>query len=258
MDIKKIYKNFRAVKPRIPASVALEFARKASHHERGALVVKHTPSGTVSHIASEYMPAQGALFGATASDGVRWCEDTASAGLRFVGFADELGACDHRGWFTDDDGEMETLRGAVWQLPARKGCARFVGGYVDPCNEGAALIDLEIFEAEKGADSSDSNDSQTAREAARNGDNLAQRNAESEREYNRAWQASRDIEDKRAEIVAARREHTALIREARILPDRLARSVVKREAGRLSLEVAKLVSDIRELFEILPNGEFVE
>src|SRR5690554_4252161 len=92
------------------------------------------------------------LFGAWLTDArgrqtsERWCEDTAAAGLRFVGFADELvqfGAIDHKGWYTDPDGFGEVYRGAVWQLPARNGQCLYVAGFVDPCNEGAALIDFD-------------------------------------------------------------------------------------------------------------------
>jgi hypothetical protein len=37
------------------------------------------------------------------------------AGLRFVGYADELASLNHKGWFTHPDGfPDETLRGGVW------------------------------------------------------------------------------------------------------------------------------------------------
>ncbi len=74
--------------------------------------------------------ALGAPFG---HDRLRWAEDPASIGLRFVGFADELvgrgRGIEHRGWYTDCDGLGETLRGAVYQLPGRKGRARYLAAY---------------------------------------------------------------------------------------------------------------------------------
>src|SRR5690606_9843007 len=67
----------------------------------------------------------------------RWCEDTKDAGLRFVGFADELAprAIMHKGWYANLDGSGEVYRGAVWQLPARGGQCIYVAGFPDPNNE---------------------------------------------------------------------------------------------------------------------------
>jgi hypothetical protein len=57
-------------------------------------------------------------------DSLRWFESTSDAGLRFIGWADELpGGPDHTGWFATADGDGATLRGGVWQLPGRKGRA---------------------------------------------------------------------------------------------------------------------------------------
>lgn len=129
----------------------------------------------------------------------RWCEDTEDAGLRFVGFADELAPrIKHKGWYTDPEGFGEVYRGAVWQLPARNGECLYVAGFADPNNDGAALIDFEPFYDEI--------------EAAYRADETARIHAGHEREYQEKWQAAQRVRDLLEDICDARREHTALIR----------------------------------------------
>ena len=137
----------------------------------------------------------------------RWCEDTADAGLRFVGFADELAPLfiQHKGWYTDPDGFGEVYRGAVWQLPARGGQCLYVAGFADPCNEGAAFIDFEPIYGEP-------DDAGLDFYAALRADEIARIHAEREREYQEKWRAAQRVRDLLADICDARREHTALIR----------------------------------------------
>lgn len=123
------------------------------------------------------------------SNNYAWIENTESAGLRFVGYADEIcKSIRHCGWYTDEDGDRETYRGAVWQLPARHGVARYIAGYEDPNNKGAAFVDLNIIRGRKGGTRYGADDAMT--EAAHRADSIAKHNAEREREYNAAWQAA--------------------------------------------------------------------
>jgi hypothetical protein len=162
-------------------------------------------------------------------DNYAWIENTESAGLRFVGYCDDI--CQnirHKGWYTDEDGlNGETLRGAVWQLPARHGIARYIAGYEDPCNEGAAFVDLDIIGGEGGysirwsghgepemADQTRANED-SKREAALRADSIAERNAEREREYNAAWHAGSRWSDLGDEIAKERAFTLALLVESR-------------------------------------------
>lgn len=78
-------------------------------------------------------------------DNYAWIEDAKTAGLRFVGYCDEIErSIRHKGWYTDEF-QDSALRGAVWQLPARRGVARYIAGYCDPNIDGAAFVDLDII-----------------------------------------------------------------------------------------------------------------
>lgn len=148
----------------------------------------------------------------------RWIENTSRAGLRFVGYADELAGArgwfrgiDHAGWYLDGEfpDSSETYRGAVWQLPARGGCAVYVGGYSDPFNDGAALIDFEPIHGER-VDYYD-DDGDAKREAAHAADSIAARDAETEREYRYRWNAAQRVRDLREDIAAERERHSLLV-----------------------------------------------
>lgn len=115
------------------------------------------------------------VYNSTSDGNVRWVENAAD-GLRFVGFADEiLPRMRHKGWFTRSVDPNETYRGVVYSLPH----GRYVAGYADPNNEGAALLcfDMGIDDKEQ---------------AAREADHFAERHADKEREYNDAWDAGAD------------------------------------------------------------------
>jgi len=132
---------------------------------------------------------------------VRWIEN-AAAGLRLTGYADEIcRSIDHTGWYTDDEGFLETLRGIVYQLPSRKGELRFAYGYADPNNAGAALLCFDPCDDKE--------------DAARWADRFAQIHAEEERDYQRAWQAGRYYDDLAEEISTTRKACLELIREAK-------------------------------------------
>ncbi len=153
------------------------------------------------------------LFGAWLTDArgrkttERWCEDTAAAGLRFVGFADELAprAIGHTGWHTVTVGSGEVYRGAVWQLPARGGQCLYIAGFVDPYNKSAALIDFKPIYGEP-------DDAGLGLYAAHRADEIARIHAERERAYQEKWEAAQRVRSLLEDICDARREHTALIR----------------------------------------------
>lgn len=178
--------------------------------------------------------ALGAPFG---HDRLRWAEDPASIGLRFVGFADELvgrgRGIEHRGWYTDCDGLGETLRGAVYQLPGRKGRARYLAAYREGSegkrgwtdtsgNDGAAAIAFgEVFETERGDSDAYYHHhrggyaAEAARDAAKRADSIAGSMAEDQREYNEAWQAAVQWRDLGDSITSARTEARQLVADMR-------------------------------------------
>jgi len=129
------------------------------------------------------------------------------AGLRFVGFADELAprTIQHKGWYTHPYDDGEVYRGAVWQLPARNGECLYVAGFIDPYNDSAALIDFDTIRGEP-------DDDKIKAEAAYRADAIARIHAEHEREYQEKWEAARRVRDLLEDICDARRQHTALIR----------------------------------------------
>lgn len=136
---------------------------------------------------------------------VRFVENI-SRGLRLVGFADEIAhaegsrSIDHKGWFTDDDGDGDTYRGVVYQLPSR-GEPQYVYGYADPRKHDCALLCFDI-ETDKLT-------------AAKHADRFAEIFAEEDRDYQRAWRAGRRHEELADEIKAARSEALAIGAEMR-------------------------------------------
>jgi hypothetical protein len=143
-------------------------------------------------------------FAAYGEKHLRWIKDTSRAGLRFVGFADEIAGLRHNGWYTDECHD-ETYRGAVYQLPARHGESVYVYGYQDPINDGAALLSFDRTE-----------DKDTA---ARWADHVAERAAEQEREQERDYQeastARLTYDDMGEELARLRAKLFTLCRELR-------------------------------------------
>lgn len=175
-----------------------------------------------------------AWIGAPNDSGARWIEYPERAGLRFVGFADEILGLRNLGWYCRADDFGDVYRGAVYQLPARKGRALYVPAYregnffrngtkwEDTSGIPAALLDFRnmcesdlpkanCWEIEPREDSG-------ARDAAGIADSLAERDAESSREYDIAWQAGREFAELIESAQAARskaRELISQIRKAR-------------------------------------------
>lgn len=136
-----------------------------------------------------------------------WVERPADVGLRFVGWSDNLAvrAVDHTGWFLSDDGCGDVARGCVFQLPGRKGQARFVAAYRQGSNdragwsdmsgvEGSALVAFDEVFAESASDSYVA-DYPAVREAALRADRMAEIVAERERDYQAVWQKGNEARE---------------------------------------------------------------
>lgn len=146
---------------------------------------------TQQYYESAHGPVAGAPYkrNKRSSETLRWVSDASAACLRFVGFADEIySGIEHNGWLTHPDGVGATYRGAVWRLAGHKGYARLVYGYVESENPGAAVICVSNIESVKPGDDGPVFYGAATRDYARYGDNLAEREAKTEREYQEAWQ----------------------------------------------------------------------
>lgn len=128
----------------------------------------------------------------------RWVENAAPS-LRFVGYADELNpAIKHKGrYLRSDDYGGEVARGVVYQLPSRQGLVLFAYGVADPCNENCALLDFDLETAP--ANDVDAID-YAKRGAASYADSVAERYAETEREWNDAWDMGCVVADRQRGI----------------------------------------------------------
>ena len=109
---------------------------------------------------------------------------------------------DHDGWFTDDM-QDNTFRPRVWLLPH----GRLLAGY-DASDWDTVRMDRVIYYDE--------------REAWRAADNMAESDAEQEREYNKKWNAAREVyehqEEQREALSAAHSEARSLVAVLRDLP----------------------------------------
>jgi hypothetical protein len=146
-------------------------------------------------------------------DGWRWIEH-ATDGMRRVGKVHEIRSdgnygrpyfdraiVDHNGWFTDNY-QDETVCGEVYQLPARDGAPLYVPAIEDKSGSDGALCDFHST-------------TDDLLQAIYRADRMAERYAESEREYqakDAAEQRIETIDERIAEIHTQRR---ALIRELR-------------------------------------------
>lgn len=135
-------------------------------------------------------------------DGYRWIENIGTAWRR-TGFADDIArSIQHRGWYTDETFLDQTFRGVVYQLPSRKGKPVYFVGYQDPNNDDAARGEIRT-------DLDDDN------EAAHAADDVARVCAESEREYQAAWQLGRQYADTFDDVNRERRTRKALFADLR-------------------------------------------
>lgn len=160
-------------------------------------------------------------------DTLRHCSDTRAAGLRFVGYADELAGLRHTGWHCDEEGR-ETLRAAVYQLPGKGRHARLIYGYQEhegrgEMNEGSATLCVsDIRRADMREAFGNLDEADETRDAARSADSLAEHDADKRRDYDSAYQAGRKAAEIDAELIDTRRELLPLLAELRTERKRLA------------------------------------
>lgn len=164
---------------------------------------------------SRYASSLYAGWGGPWQDGsstMRFVERPDRMGVRFVDYADKINRwLHHEGWFLDPDDMGETVRGAVFQLPAKGGQERYLAGFQDPFGNDAASIEVAVYD--------------TKEEAARAADRLAEVYAEKEREYREAWNAGNraraldeEVKETRAQLLALLREMKAARRTASDTP----------------------------------------
>lgn len=163
------------------------------------------------------------------SAGLAYVDHPENAGLRLVGRVSPdfrrgpFNGNPAEGWVTDPYGI--TCRdgtglccGVVYQLPARKGCARFVAGYqFGGGDDDGAMLDLSRVYTSLSARGDDCSpvDHEDARDAACAADSMAQKAAEDEREYQTAWAAGSQWAQEQEAIREARQEALAILAERR-------------------------------------------
>lgn len=113
-----------------------------------------------------------------------WCDEVEGIGRRI----------DHKGWFCDDF-QDQTIRGIVFRLPRGRGflAGWSMGGHM------ASTLDYNVIEDEV--------------DAARRANDMAERAAEDEREYQTKENARMQADELRDTIRSLRTERRSLIRE---------------------------------------------
>ena len=153
---------------------------------------------------------------------------TTATGLRLVGRVvpdaergniwDSRGDC---GWHTDPSGDVfkdgsGLCFGVVYQLAGRDGHARFVAGYeFGGCDGGPTLDLVNVTHEFVRGDETGPQDLAGAQKAARHADSLAKAAAETEREYQTAWQAGANWSDLLQEEQSDRRQLVEILQERR-------------------------------------------
>jgi hypothetical protein len=127
-------------------------------------------------------PVCGPYYHAPKPGGGKGCgfylESDGALSLRWQ-WADEVSEAHikHTGWYSDEHGDSEKIRGLVFRLPKSRG---FLAGW--SMGEGmASALECDIYETE--------------REAALAADSLAENVAEREREYQEEEEAKREAEE---------------------------------------------------------------
>lgn len=148
-------------------------------------------------------------------------------GWRLVGRADEVErnagysrSIDHTGWYTRDDGDNgNTIAGYVLRLPH----GRLIPGYRASGWDGVTLYPLDQYD--------------DLMECARAADHYAERVAEDERDYNRAWDAGQEAGDADERAKELRREVIQVCSDLR---------TARREIGHGSEALTRLCGVARE------------
>lgn len=144
--------------------------------------------------------------------------------LRFAGRVvpdsgrDWLDTRDSCGWHTDPHGDVfrdgsGLCFGVVYQLPGRKGVARFVAGYQFGGVDGGPTLDLETVYTVKDETEQEAAAYYSGATAA--ADSMAKAAGERERDYQTAWQAGSQYAQAKEEATDARRECLDVLAERR-------------------------------------------
>lgn len=175
------------------------------------------------------VPGPSAGWGGAPFDGLRWHESP-EVPFRFVGLAHKLARLGrHTGWYMDPDCMGEVARGVVYQLPHGRG---FLAGIADPYNADDTGRGPAMLQCDNAGFVQKFNVYNTAEDAARVADRLAEIYAEREREYQeREWRKER-AEDAAQEI-------EELLKEIGTLPEGRVRGMVEAEIERLRRIVAE-------------------
>ena len=182
---------------------------------------RDTERRTLSNLAAvrAYAPSHSAPYAGMwqKTQGHYFCEKPDSY-FRDVRLAHECANLDHKGYFDNPQGESGLdgwglVVGVVAQLSGRDGRARFVAGYrMGSGDDGGATFDLATIYESDGEDPKDAQ-----REAARVAGDMAESAADTERDYQTAWQAGQrwadlgqDVKETRASVRAALKERRAV------------------------------------------------
>lgn len=150
---------------------------------------------------------------------------------------------DHDGWYTDDQCD-NVFRPRVWLLPH----GRFLAGY-DASEWDTMQLNRAVYDDE--------------REAWRAADRMAERDAETERDYSERWQAARDVQDardeKRKAMQAAHGEARELIAVLRDLPQTAASratifDMIRECRERMAAALQGMADDAETLADFAADG----
>lgn len=242
-----LWNRFHAVGNRYPRPAGPNPAIEALAAARADVA-----AGKARYPRSARYSAAGAPFPGYGTRAMRWCESPADLGLRFVGYADKLARIDHTGWFTDEF-QDSTVRGVVYQLPARNGRPVYVSGYDNADNGaadngGPAAIDFGTLWTGTESDSdyyeSNRHNGDGAKSAAYHADKLAERMAEQERAYQAASSAGMRWADIGETIANTRRDLLALLAERR--EAKAAGALYPSICATLAASVNRMLDSIRE------------
>lgn len=186
-------------------------------------------------------PYTGPIYGAVAwqrdnprGERIGFVQSLEGAGLRYVGRASIEGrrgafsANTSEGWLTDPFGDVfkdgtGLCWGVVYQLPARHGVARYVSGYImGGCSDDLPTVDFAtIYESTDNYSDGSPTECDAARQAAGIADEMARIAAESERDYQRAWQSGSAYAATLEELASIRRRVLATFADMRATCDAL-------------------------------------
>lgn len=233
-QLKNIYKARRTDKRRAPEAIRMARENVAANKSVYSPMWHWARSSGLSRC--EEANTKLTLKSRARFDGkCAWLEKPESIGLRFVDYSDKiLKRLRHTGWFTDDS-QDEKYRGAVWQLPARRGHAQYIAGF--EAEPDWFLICLEPI--------TDSDNEESKKQAARDGDWFAEKFAEQNREFTRVDAAICRVAEIVDSISELRKRALAACVEARTHRRMYGKSNLIHEVIRES--VSRKIAEIREL-----------